>query len=368
MNFEIFAKRSPFDLNREGGGLALVLRYAGCNLQCPLCYAWRYAWIPSNGYKHSLETLDKALQALPQTVDQKRKKIVWVRIQGGEPLLNLRRTLTTIKYAAKALQTIHNHGLNHYPNTRAVIQTNAILLAAINEEQTAQIRSTLEKALTSLNKGRIIFEASFKTPSNQQLLAKQAAGFKTLTEKILQPLWSQGLHNVAAYPIAGLGPSIDNHSKYIIPIDPNNLPRETPLFHPSTWLSTFKNILNTFTGQIVPGNPAYTDYRRNPKTAGGTKTALEELEPTNFQTSWISGYANNYQKHKVNPPPINQLLRKLSPYPDKQWHALFKRHKHWLKVLQQIPTAKNPQQLLQQTNQLAKHFYPSHPEGHYPHL
>lgn len=48
-------KIHPWELNNEGRGQALVLRYAGCNLRCPLCYAWKYAWAENGGYKYIVE-------------------------------------------------------------------------------------------------------------------------------------------------------------------------------------------------------------------------------------------------------------------------------------------------------------------------
>ena len=76
-NSDIFAYRrkeiiSPFELNNEGGGQALVLRYAGCNLKCPLCYAWRYAWIIRNGYRYSIKNSINALKNLPRVAEKDR--------------------------------------------------------------------------------------------------------------------------------------------------------------------------------------------------------------------------------------------------------------------------------------------------------
>jgi len=61
----------PFELNNEGNGQALVLRYAGCNLRCPLCYAWKYAWFRRNGYEYTIHNSIHALKNLPQVAKKK---------------------------------------------------------------------------------------------------------------------------------------------------------------------------------------------------------------------------------------------------------------------------------------------------------
>jgi len=126
------------------------------------------------------------------------------------------------------------------------------------------------------------------------------------------PLWHQGFNNITVYPLAGLGPSIDGDNMFIIPIDPNQLPNEFPLFHHFTWNQQFQQLISDFINKIVPNYNAYGDFRRNPRTDGGKKLAIEELEPTPFQTAWISRYAGGYNKLNVNVIPINRILRKLT--------------------------------------------------------
>jgi len=76
MLLDYFARRrttliSPWELNNEGKSMALVLRYAGCNLKCPLCYAWKYAWSKQNGYKYTIRECIAKLDKLPSLI-QKR--------------------------------------------------------------------------------------------------------------------------------------------------------------------------------------------------------------------------------------------------------------------------------------------------------
>ena len=387
--YEIFArppKKStirPFELNREGGrGFALVLRYAGCNLRCPLCYAWRYAWFPQKeGHAYNKTRVLNALEKLNSL--ELPQKINWIRIQGGEPCLTLSRTLLTLEICSKALQIIHDTGLNNYQNTRAIIQTNGIFFANLNKKHIEIIRGKLERALESLSKGRVVLEFSFKDPTGKRkvndkvLLELQIKGFRVALNEIIKPLWDNGFEYIALYPVAGLGPSIDLHNITIVPINPYSLPDEYPLFHPETWSHKFKLLYNEFLETIVPSYEAYRNFRNNVKTNQGKKIPLEEFEPTRFQVAWISGYAGKYQDYGLcigkDLPQISRVLRRLSSQLDKQWLGLCKIRKdrikkEWLKVLECIPVAHNPTKLRDLVEEMDKRFYPSHPKGHYPYL
>lgn len=372
---------APFELNNEGKGKdrgqALVLRYAGCNLRCPLCYAWRYAWVGRNGYSYNIQQSISALGNLPQLVN--KGKLVWVRIQGGEPFLTFDRILNTITFATQSLNIIHMNSLNKFKITRAVIQTNAITFSNLTTNQINQILSHLQNSISNLNDGRLIIEVSFKSPSDQRYLAPQINGYNVLLNQIIMPLWHQGFDNIAIYPIAGLGPSIDEDNLFIIPIDPAQLPNEIPLFHKTTWNQQFQQLVDNFINNVVPNYSAYDDFRKNPRTNNGKKLAIEELEPEQFQTSWISGYAGGYNEFNINVMPISNILKKLtdSVPTDTQWRKwynswtsrfLFGRSREWIIVLNQIPTTNDPDKLLSMVHQMNDYFYPAHPIGHYPYL
>jgi len=379
-NYDLFARRPttnirPFELNNEGRGQALVLRYAGCNLRCPLCYAWRYAWFMRNGHKYNIQNSIDALRNLSQVA---RKKIVWVRIQGGEPCLTFNRILNTITFAVESLNEIHTNGLNYFKTTRAVIQTNVIMFSNLTRNQIDRVHLHLKNSLNNLNNGKLVFEVSFKSPNHSTYLTPQIKGYEVLLRQIIMPLWHQGFNNITVYPLAGLGPSIDQHNLFIIPIDPQLLPNEIPIFHSSTWSQQFRDLVNDFINNIVPNYNAYVDFRKNSQTNGGKKLAIEELEPTPFQSSWISGYAGGYNKFIVNVIPINRILRKLTngipTNPKwKSWYnswtsgMLFGKST-WNSVLNQIPASSNPNNLLSMVQQMNNYFYPSHPIGHYPYL
>ena len=326
------------------------------------------------------------MSKLPQFV--KGDKIVWVRIQGGEPCLTLNRILNTIQFAVESLNIIHTNSLNYYKDTRAVIQTNAIRFSNLNTSQIDKIRLHLENSLDRLEAGRVVFEVSFKSPNGGRylkpqvkynILDRQIEGYNVLLRKIIMPLWDRGYDNIVIYPVAGLGPSVDGDNLFIIPIDPQSLPDEIPLFHPNTWSLQFRDLVNEFTKDIVPNYSVYESFRKNPRTNEGRKIAIEELEPAAFQASWISGYAGGYDKFNVNVIPVNNILRKLTgDVPtNPQWrrwynswtsNVLFGRSTAWRNVLDQIPVSQNPNNLLLMVQQMRNYFYPSHPIGHYPYL
>jgi hypothetical protein len=124
-------------------------------------------------------------------------------------------------------------------------------------------------------------------------------------------------------------------------------------------------LIDEFTKDIAPEYAAYDDFRVNPRTSNGTKLAIEELEPTKFQSAWISRYTNlNAQ------PPINTLLRRTISERDSQWSSrvLFGRSRNWTRVMDAIPIASDPKRLLKLVESMNECFYPSHPKGHYPYL
>jgi len=274
---------------------------------------------------------------------------------------------------------IYINGLNYFKTTRVVTQTNAIIFSQLNNNQISQILSDPKNLLQNLDKGKVIFEVFFKSPSNLQYLNPQINGYRVLLNQIIMPPWNQGFNNIVVYPLAGLSSSIDGDNLFIILIDFQSLPNEVPLFHSSTWSPQFQNLVNDFINNIVSNYNAYDDFGRDTQTNGGKKLAIEELEPTPFQSSWISGYASRYNQFNINITLINQILRKLtngiSTNPQwRRWYnswtsgKLFGRSASWRSVLNQISASSNTNNLFSLVQQISNYFYPSHPIGHYPYL
>ena len=171
---------NPFELNNEGRGEALVLRYADCNLGpkfCPLCYAWRYAWRPKYSSRVRVFDVQKGTENLKKLSEAVSKKIVWIRIQGGEPLLNYDRIKDAITFAVCGLNVVHEYGLNFFNKTRAVIQTNVVVFNNLTSKKLDGIGDFLVDSLNRLVCGKIVFEVSFKSPHVEPLLSWQVNGF-----------------------------------------------------------------------------------------------------------------------------------------------------------------------------------------------
>jgi len=364
-------------LNGEGRGTALILRYANCNLACPFCYAWRSAWptvkarTARDSYRvdNAVQAAGGALKHLPSELAELGTRVVWVRIQGGEPCLTYPRTMNTLEIAAEALNTLHCRKLNYYETSRCVIQTNGIGLGKLAEDRLRSIKEKLASVLERLTTGRIVFEFSFKSSNDAAYLDPQLRGFKAFVDQVAVPLWESKFTNLAVYPVAGLGPSIDRDNSWIVPIEPSCVADEIPLFHPSLWSGDFESLVDEFLERLVPQYVSYRGFKSNGLTRSGSRLALEELEPKKFQRSWISGYSGRYEELGVTDvPPIEHLLVKTSDEEDRQWMGLFKRPPYWQEVVERIPKARRPGLLLQRVDEMSSRFYPSHPEGHYPYL
>ncbi len=351
----------PFDLNNEGAGKALVLRYAGCNFPCPLCYAHKIAWNPEGGHPCEWSKVRSALSNLDPD-----KKVVWARIQGGEPLLNYGRMIGTVRIIPHIIDAIYRGGWNYYPVTRVVVQTNASKLPSLSHAEVQALTQELEQAASQVSgRGRIVFEASFKSPRDPFYLESQVEGYYIL-ERMVTSLFDSGIDNIAFYPVAGLGPSIDLNNAWLVPVEPSLIPEEVPLFHRSTWDDQFRQIRDRFQS-LASQHPSYADFRKNPLTSGGRLLPLEELEPRRFQTAWISRYSNGKCE-----PPLGKLLRRADAKMDRQWEALT-RGTHgtiqaWVDTLEGIPPSRDAGKLLAMVREMRDDFYPSEPKGHYPYL
>lgn len=49
-------------------------------------------------------------------------------------------------------------------------------------------------------------------------------------------------------------------------------------------------------------------------------------------------------------------------------NCLFGKNQKWRQVVENIPLALNPEQLIDSVKSMGEYFYPSHPKGHYPYL
>ncbi|MEM2227081.1 MAG: hypothetical protein QXY42_07005 [Candidatus Bathyarchaeia archaeon] len=285
---------SPWEHNEgEGGNGALLLRFAGCNLRCYLCYAQAYAYL---GSKSSRRVITTNLEGCIGALESFRGKVGWGRIQGGEPLLGRERALATANLATAALRRIIENGCP-YGIPRVVIQTNGIWFSTAGEGELSDFLRAMARGLKGIE-GRVAIEVSFKGPNlhdaNSYAISKpdaevpdvlgmQAKGFEKLVRAVEEIAWRDGVHSISVYPVAALG--ADLGSPGFIPISALLVDgEERPLFHPETWDERFGSIVKRFRGLLTDARQVYGDYMAR----HGMKMPLEGMDASHFQFGWIS--------------------------------------------------------------------------------
>ncbi|MEM3504412.1 MAG: 4Fe-4S cluster-binding domain-containing protein [Nitrososphaeria archaeon] len=350
---------SPWELNEEGGNKkkALVVRYAECNLKCPLCYAQSYAYAFNQSSSRTVR--DFSDQNAKQEITNFRDKYNWVRIQGGEPLLNRNRALFTAELVGIALGHL-KQGHSVYNNPHVIIQTNGVWLGNAVQTDLDSFFNSLIQQVDKFENCRVIIEVSFKGANqsiaraysgltNGNVFDDQKQAYWNLKNTFVNKVWSK-TDKVAFYIVAGLGPELDNPP--IIPIDDTVDGQEYPIFHPCTWSKEFKDIIVDFTCTIKNyKNTIYKDYINK----HGTLLPMESLEISGMQSGWTSKIKSNkslkyfiqrYLRIDSNNPKINLLkndLRNANISPLNQ--ALFNR-----------------------VSDLKHYFYEAEPKDHYPYL
>ena len=331
------SKIEPWEINREGNYGALVLRFAGCSLRCFMCYSQSYAY---------LNKLDRS--------------VGWARIQGGEPLLDDKRSEATAILAGEALKCMV-HGNSPYVNPRVIIQTNGIWLGNASTERITKVVEILVNSLQSLNKGRIIIEISFKgsnaemanafalsrpSPYVDNVLSTQINGFNKLLRIINKHAWKLGIDRLAIYPVAAIGPQLSKPN--FIPIWKSTSGEEFPLFHPETWSESFTGVVRKFKEILFDEKDVYVDFINK----HSDKLPMESMEASKFQYGWISQL-----KHR---PELREFVRKnLRILKDSRLNI-------FMKYIEDIPEA--GEKLLRRVKELEYIFYEAEPKDHYPYL
>lgn len=290
LSFAVKKKGTNF-LELESRGRGLVVRFWGCNLRCPLCFAQSYAFYD---LETSRQKMPISLERLQDKIAQELEwvsliRLQWIRIEGGEPLASpihsefVNKIIGSFGKIAKKI-----------PLVTIVIQTNGVWLG-LNLDNTRLFYEGVASTLRSIEDAdrlRVALEISFKGPNDRAsevysgakgTLKLQYDGFRnSLT--VLEGYWSEGLE-IAVYPVAGFGPSFED--QVIIPIDPETVERgvETPLFHKDTWSTEFNEVLNMFQDAMRSHEDI---YRRYIESHGGRLHMYGlELRGRKWQGAWI---------------------------------------------------------------------------------
>ncbi len=358
---EIFDKRryGGWDYNNEGPYKAIVLRYADCSLRCHLCYSQRYAY---------LETKKRTInRTIDQTIDDLwsiKKPLGWMRIQGGEPIQNDSRTIFTSRLLQPTLKYMKSY-CAAYKDPRLIIQTNGLWFSTTSTNNLNEFVRSIDSALSSISRGRIIIEISIKGPNNQDadlyalsisspyiprnVLETQLEGYYKL-KKALIKLWEKNQVRVALYPVAGLGAEINKPG--FIPISSKSQESEYPLFHPKTWSHEYQDMVKDFSSMIEKWSNPYSDYRKRNRT----KLPIEGFDNSKMQSGWISRLGKRKELAQFS----DQCVRV-------NWKNINKKiYNRWIKDLEKLKEAKPD--LLEKISDLNKIYYCAEPRTHYPYL
>lgn len=349
----------PWEINPEGTGGALVLRYWGCSLRCALCYSQAYAYLNSGGSraKHVYD-VGEVVAALVNPQELRKFadfSVTWTRIQGGEPLMSEKRAFATTLFSKAAFEWMLKQ--EKVTNPRVVIQTNGILLGQCPEDTLAAFVSMLGDALPVSGKGRLAIEISFKganptaaqeyacsMPLPIKVLESQMAGFFRILKVISEVFWAKKENRIALYPVAGIGPQLSDPS--FVPIDTES--PGLPLFHPNTWSNEFKEIVSRFKQVLTEHPDVYLDYVR----AHGNLIPIESMEPSYFQFGWTSQISKR--------PELKNYIKRNLRICERSRLNLYG------KAIEEIPDADNS--LRQRIAELKAYFYEAEPSSHYPYL
>lgn len=226
------SKKSILHSVNCGGCQELAVRYCQCHFECIFCfainYSWQSKWKNANSLKYSPTEIATAIKK-----EISINKYDWLRISGGEPFLNTKRTREIIETLCILDKSVDKP-------LKVIIQTNGFTLA--NKE----IQNELKK-ITAIEKLQILIELSLKgtneiefsllTQKAPELYSHQIEGYKSLQESNFD-------NNISVRARMGIGP----HSKSIIFVYPDTFPngdKQKPcetMFHPSKWCVDFKQI------------------------------------------------------------------------------------------------------------------------------
>lgn len=286
-----------FAIQKCGGEpYELALRFAGCCMKCGPCFASGYSWVDrfdNNRRVTCMKTLDDAIQDF-KTIPYPRNypSYNWLRILGGEPLLNndyIRFLFDTIIKISEMDSQKFNNGV--------VIQTNGIF---IGQGNISLLRTKLEELLHCNPKVKVCIEVSIKGTNVEE--------FKLITRSANRPIselskfeklfgWNLGAYspnelfgfNIKAYyKLRELASNFPNFRPTIIAgfgvnesyllQEGNSRERITitfqdnkPIYHPEFWSKDFKELYEDFTREA----PRTFDSRFNKMPMYGIKDLFE---------------------------------------------------------------------------------------------
>jgi len=303
-----------FAIQKCGGEpYELALRFAGCCMKCGPCFASGYSWVDrfdNNRRVTCMKTLDDVIQDYKRIqYPRNYPSYNWLRILGGEPLLNN----DYIRFLFDAIIKISEIDSQKF-NNGVVIQTNGIF---VGQGNISLLRTRLEELLRSNPKVKVCIEVSIKGTNVEE--------FKLITRSTNRPIselskfeklfgWNLGAYspnelfdfNIKAYyKLRELASNFPNFRPTIIAgfgvnesyllQEGNSRERITimfqdnkPIYHPEFWSKDFKELYEDFTREA----PRTFDSRFNKMPMYGIKDLFEYpwVGPALKQGKQIYGY------------------------------------------------------------------------------
>uniref|UniRef100_A0A7C3MGH8 4Fe-4S cluster-binding domain-containing protein n=1 Tax=Archaeoglobus fulgidus TaxID=2234 RepID=A0A7C3MGH8_ARCFL len=347
-------KEDPYLWEPESYDCGLVIRYWGCQLRCPLCFAQSYAYRNEQKSRIPKEaSLEEAVELAKKLIEIKKLKAKWFRIEGGEPIQSRKHMEMTAELAARVLKLLE-------PRGRVVIQTNGIWLGK-KEENVNNFIQILKKEINreDIKAGkRIAIEISFKGPNPESaraysgiqeidILNLQTNAFQSLVKILEKEFWKNGNEVVSVYPVAGFGPDLE---KFVfIPLDAKN--KLFPLFHPSTWSPNYReNVVEKFKEIMTKYPKVYDQY----SSVHGKKLPLYGLEIRPWQRAWVSRIGKDQDLEKFF---LDHMRVNLSS----QKNILY----HMNNYLSNVTATED---LLKRTREMLDFYACAKPRNHYPYL
>jgi uncharacterized Fe-S cluster-containing radical SAM superfamily protein len=235
----------------------LALRFANCSLRCGACFAAGYSWSDkflNNRRVRGNIYLDQVMADFNAIPIPKGSSYNWMRILGGEPLLNDENIEFLFDFIIKASRLDALKFRNGI-----IIQTNGIHIGRGN---TAILEQKLRELYDANPSVMVTIETSIKgtNPEEFGLLTQSDKSLFQYNIESYYKLRALNLPTLRAVIIAGYGISesllLTNgrnpKSKITILFDEN-----TPTYHPTIWSPIFKKLYNDFVNDWKQFDPMF---------------------------------------------------------------------------------------------------------------
>jgi uncharacterized Fe-S cluster-containing radical SAM superfamily protein len=240
-----------------GAPYELALRFAGCCLHCGACFASGYSWpekfIHNKRVRGNITPQQVADEFSQIPYPKGYKNYNWLRILGGEPLLNDEY----IEFLFEVLLRITAIDSRKF-NNGIIIQTNGMHIGKGN-------LASLEQWLVKLHNENpdlvIAIETSIKGSNPEEFMQitqqDKPDGFHWNIQSYFN-LKKLGISNLRPVVIAGYGVNESYLLKKGLTNDRITIIHQgKPCYHPSLWAEEFIRLYNDFTSSYVSLDPMF---------------------------------------------------------------------------------------------------------------